>query len=250
MYTPYDWQQTIAHRADYVEGRLLSGSPVVGLSCEDGVILVTIRNSVRKIFEIYDRLLYGGVGSQADLEMLRISAIDFAHGEGFTRSEDDVTVQRVVGFALSPALKRAFADPTAAPFVARALFAEMGKGPNEDLFFKLDYDGEYAPHHQYAVVGGSPVAEHAALALLAGHEPTAKAGSAVAQALIAWGAARIAQESPDDAHPSLEAATERAQVERETGHVEIGWLERSTPRQSKFSLWPSERIESALRLLQ
>src|SRR3990172_6641918 len=116
-YTPYDWMQNLQNRREYVQDQLREGSPVVGLSFAQGVLLLTVRRTQEKIFEIYDRLMFSGVGRQADLETLRLAAIDFAHREGFSLSPDDVTAQRVVGVALSPLLKRGFGDFFSHPLV-------------------------------------------------------------------------------------------------------------------------------------
>ncbi len=105
MYSPYDFNQSIAHRAEYVEERLKAGSPVVGLSYEQGVLLFTVKRTQRKVFEIYDQIMYSAIGNQADVEAVRLASIDFCHQEGFARSPDDVSVQRLVGFAISPPLE-------------------------------------------------------------------------------------------------------------------------------------------------
>ncbi|GMV38056.1 MAG: hypothetical protein AMXMBFR61_25640 [Fimbriimonadales bacterium] len=246
MITPYDWQQSIAQRAQYVEGRLQGGSPVVGLSCRQGVLLATVRAGVRKVFEVYDRLICAGIGSQADLEAVRLRAIDFAHTEGFVRSEDDVTVQRVVGFALSPTLKRAFADPMTAPFVARTVFAEMGDSQERDSFYVLNFDGEYTPYSGSVIIAGSRAGEEAGRIFLAESEVADSPDQAARTALLAWAAARLAQEDSDKSSPTREDSAARLRSELENATPEVGWLERDTPRQSKFSLWSRERIEQAL----
>ena len=110
MYSPYDFNQSIAHRAEYVEERLKGGAPVVAISYDGGILLFTVKRTQRKIFEIYDKLMYSAIGNQADVEAVRLASIDFAHQEGFTRSPDDVSVQRLVGFAISPPIKRSFGD--------------------------------------------------------------------------------------------------------------------------------------------
>ena len=107
-YTPYDWNQSIQTRMEYVEERLRDGSPVVALSIPEGVLLLSIHRAQRKVYEIYDRIVFGAVGNQSDIETMRNAALDFAHREGFQRSPDDVTAQRLVGSILAPALKRAF----------------------------------------------------------------------------------------------------------------------------------------------
>ncbi len=106
MLTPYDFQENLQQRAQYIRNRLRAGSPVIGISYDNGVLLLALKRRGRKVYEVYDRLMFSAIGNQADVENLRLAAIDFAHQEGFVRSPDDVTIQRVVGFALSPALKR------------------------------------------------------------------------------------------------------------------------------------------------
>jgi len=83
-----------------------------------------------------------------------LAAIDFAHHEGFNRSEQDVTLQRVVT-ALSGPVKKAFSDFSSSPFVARSLFAEVGATPDQDSYAVLDYDGDYNTRRGFAYVAGS-----------------------------------------------------------------------------------------------
>jgi proteasome alpha subunit len=154
MYTPYDWQEGMGHRAQFVEGKLAQGTPVVGLSLKEGVLVATWRRQARKVFEVYDRLAYAAIGRQSDVEALRVAAVEFAHKEGYNRSEQDVTIQRVVS-ALSEPVKRAFGDFSGAPFVVRSLFAEVGATPDDDLFFSLDYDGDFQSAKRFGLIAGS-----------------------------------------------------------------------------------------------
>ena len=158
MYSPYDWNEAIRHRSEYIEERLAEGSPVVAISCREGVLLVTVRGSQRKLYEVYDRLAFAALGQQADVEAVRLSVTDFAHQEGFARSPDDVTIGRVVA-AISPALKKAFGDQFATPLVLRALFAEVGRRPETDSLYVLNYDGEFRMARGFAVVAGTGYAE-------------------------------------------------------------------------------------------
>jgi proteasome alpha subunit len=154
MLTPYDWQEGIGHRMSFIEGRLVTGSPILALSIEEGIVIFTYRRYSRKIFEIYDQLAYSAIGQQSDVESLRIAALDFAHQEGFNRSEKDVTIRRVVS-ALSAPIKRAFADFSSAPVVIRALFAEVATKPADDLYAVLDYEGDFKTRKEWAVVVGN-----------------------------------------------------------------------------------------------
>ncbi len=154
MLTPYDWQEGIGNRAQYIEGKLAQGAPVLAISRPEGILILTYRRQSRKVYEIYDRLVYSGVGQQSDVEAIRNAALEFASKEGFARSEDDVTIQRVVS-AMSAPLKRAFSDFASAPAIARSLFAEVGERPEDDKYFVLDYEGDYAESRERASVAGS-----------------------------------------------------------------------------------------------
>ena len=154
MLSPYDWQEGIGHRSQYVESRLAGGSPVVAASFEDAIVFLTYRKQARKLFEVYDELMMGAIGQQSDVDALRQAAVDFAHQEGFNRSEKDVTIQRVVT-ALSAPIKKAFADFSMVPVVARAIFAQVGPTPSQDAFVMLDFDGDFHTRHGYGYVAPS-----------------------------------------------------------------------------------------------
>jgi len=252
--SPYDWGQSVRQRAEYIEDRLREGSPVVALTCEAGVLVLTLRKTQRKIFEIYDRLMLAGIGNQADLEAVRLAAIDFAHQEGFNRSPEDVTGHRVVGVALSPALKRAFGDVFSNPLVVRCLFAEMGETPEADAFHLLDYDGEFSVTPRFGVIAGSTPAEdkmrdRMQSALAESPPPLAQA---LDLALTTWAIGREAARQPEEDEeeaPATQAASDpRATLADELAEatVEAALLERASPRRSKFRLLTAEELAPAL----
>ncbi len=226
MLSPYDWQESILQRAQYIENRLKGGSPIVGLSIESGVLLYTYRRHVRKVYEIYDRLMFSAIGQQADVESLRISAIDFAHQEGYQRAEDDVTIGRLVGFALSSPLKRAFGDISMAPFVIHALFAELNASVEDDIFISLNYDGDFAAHRNIAVAAGSPDIEQKMLDYLSSkYKPTMSLDAAAALADDAW---KIGVDRDSNGEPDSELLN--------GARPEMGLLERGVKRERKFRL--------------
>jgi len=251
--TPYDWNQSIQTRMEYIEERLRDGSPVVGLSIPEGVLLVSIHRAQRKIYEIYDRLIFSGIGNQSDIETMRNAAIDFAHREGFQRSPDDVTAYRLVGSVLSAALKKAFGDPFTAPFVFRGLFAEVAERPDQDSFYALGFDGDYKTDHRYSVVGGSLDAENRMIDLLhAQPDALADRGSALKLALEAWATGKLharrsgfTQADEDEPAETLTVA-QVLKEEIAEGTVEAGLLERNSPRESKFRLLRAEELAPAL----
>lgn len=165
--TPYDWQEGIGHRAQYVEGRLKSGIPVAAVSVTDGILVASYRYTSGKIFEVYDRLVYSAIGLQSDVEALRVAAVEYCHQEGYRRSEEDVTIQRVVT-TLSDPLKKAFGDFRMSPMVVRTLFAEVGENMDKDRYYVLDYDGDFRPSRGRALLAGSDAAVEAMAEALKG----------------------------------------------------------------------------------
>lgn len=261
MYTPFDFNEAMGHKKDYIEDNLREGSPVVGLAYDGGLLLLTVRRTQRKVYEIYDRQMFSAIGKQADIENIRLSSIQYAHQEGFERSPDDVSVQRLAGFYLSPALKKAFGDQWTAPFVIRALFAESGRTPAQDVFFTLNYDGEFRENRHVAVIAGSQRAEDRMLERLSDIETLLPRDEAIQRALSAWavgmrealkGGAKITREDEDDLNPLRDIDEADADAvflrdELKTAHVEIGLLERRTSRESRFRLL-NEEIKPLLAL--
>ena len=138
---PYRWVEAIANRREYIEHQLSTGSPIVAVSYRDGILLFTLGRERQKIFEIYDRIAMGGIGHPGDIERLRMAAIELTSTEGFTRSADDVSLRRLANYSLSPALKAAFEQIYGAPYLARLLFAELGRAGGPNHFVTMEYDG-------------------------------------------------------------------------------------------------------------
>jgi proteasome alpha subunit len=141
---PYRWLEAITNRREYIEDQLAPGRPVVALSSEPGILLLTVKTSTPKLFEIYDHLALGSLGHPADIEKVRQAAIDAAHLEGFARSPGDVTARRLVSYNLAPALKNAFEQIFSAPLLFRGILAELGASSSDDVLWRLDYDGSFS----------------------------------------------------------------------------------------------------------
>jgi proteasome alpha subunit len=249
MYSPYDWNQAIQHRSEYIDQRLRDGSPVVGMSLPEGQLLFTIRRAQRKVFDIYDRLMYSAIGSQSDVETIRLTAIGVAHQEGYARSPDDVTAQRIVGLRISPAVRRAFGDQFATPIVVRAIFAELADRQEEDQFFMLNYDGDFSIAHRYAVVAGTRRAEERMAELLdRALEMVTGLPQAIRLAAETWGTGLQSirhLDEEDEGAPGIDL-TALLREEIGAGTVEIGFLERQTTRENRFRLFRPDEINAAL----
>ncbi len=251
MFTPFDYNEAIGHRKDSIEERLREGSPVVGLAYEGGLLLLTIRRTQRKIYEIYDRQMFSAIGMQADVENIRLAVIQQAHQEGFERSPDDVSLQRLVGFYLSPALKKAFGDQwSGVPFVIRALFGEVARGRTGDVFYTLNYDGEFRQSAGAAVIAGTQTAEDRMLEKIGDVNAVRTREEALNTALLAWsvGAREVLKprlkghnEDEEEFNPLRDLDESEAdrvflRDELKTGTVEAAVLERRGARESRFRL--------------
>lgn len=258
-YNLYDWNQSLQQRNEYVEDRLKDGSPIVAVSFEDGILLLTLRSAQqRKIFDIYDRVIMGALGKQSDIESVRLAAIDNTHKEGFERSPDDVSLQRLVGFALSPAIKRLYNDQTTIPLTIRALFAEMGKTQADDHLFVLGYDGEFAIKKNGAVAAGTPFAETEAEKVLTDASPQT-ISDALKAAITAWGVGKATlapapekkkneydRDEDEDENKPVDPAQSIRDLLSAGGTVEAGILSRTTRRESKFRLLEAGEVEPLL----
>ncbi|MDR3691757.1 MAG: hypothetical protein P4L46_20425 [Fimbriimonas sp.] len=228
VFTPYDWQEGIGNRAQYIEGKLAQGAPVLAVSLTEGILVFTYRRQVRKIFEIYDRIIYAGIGQQSDVEAIRMAALEFASKEAFNRSDEDVNVQRVAT-ALSAPLKKAFSDFSTSPVVARSLFGEVGVSPAEDLYYVVDYDGDFSTLRNRAVVTGTGTDTESALNKLSD-----LAGATVDEAMAALTDIWLAVADPE---------SEKGEEEAKRGlSPEAVLLERSDVRDNRFRLLTPEEF--------
>lgn len=179
--TPFDWQEGIGHRAQFVEGRLKAGIPAIAASVPEGILLASYRSHTPKIYEIYDRLAFSALGLQSDAEAIRVAAVEFCHQEGFRRSEEDVTINRLVT-QLSQPVKEAFGDFRRSPLVVKGLFAEVNATVDDDRFCILDFDGDYRFFHNFAILAGSREAAQTMIKAVEGVDfSTAKTADALAQ---------------------------------------------------------------------
>src|SRR5438309_11668599 len=137
----------------------------------------------------------GSIGHRGDIERLRMAAIELASTEGFTRAAADVSLLRLVHYSLSPVMKNAFEQVYGSPYLARMLFAEVGERAEEDVFLRVEDDGEIATNgatyaqarQDSAAVSGTQESREQMEALLATeHAQDANLDTVVNSALDAW----------------------------------------------------------------
>ena len=238
---PYRWIEAIANRREYIENQLAAGSPITALSCADGVLFVTVSREQQKLFEIYDRIAMGGIGHPGDIERLRMSAIEVASAEGFNRSAHDVSLRRLAAYSLSPALKNAFEQIYGAPFLARMLFAELGRNGEPDLLLRLDYDGAFHLHggagapEPFAAISGRAHSSRM-MAQFLSTKKCAHLSSAEAfpVALDAWAVGHLTLAHEEGELPSAEEIATHRQEQLRAGTLEAVLLDRRATSHATF----------------
>jgi proteasome alpha subunit len=235
---PYRWVEAIANRREYIEHQLGGGSPIVALSFKEGILLFTLGRERQKLFEIYDRIGMGAIGHPGDIERLRMMALELASTEGFVRSGDDVSLRRLATYSLSSALKTAFEQIYGAPYLARMLFAELGRGGSPNLFLRLEYDGSIHTNgggfgkafEEFGVLSGTAVSTAQMTHFLQEQNVTnAPLEKALRVGLEAWTVGHLALGAEEHAElPSSERIASHAAEQLATASIEAAVLDRVT----------------------
>lgn len=241
---PYRWVEAIANRREYIEAQLAPGSPIAALGYRDGILFLTMSQTRQKIFEIYDRIAMGAIGHPGDIERLRVVAIESASTEGFTRSATDVSLRRLVHYSLSPVMKAAFEQVYGAPYLARMLFAEIGERPEEDLFVRVEYDGEIATNgatyaqarQDFAALSGTQQSRELMEAFLATqHAPDADLQTTFNSALDAWSIGHMTLQTSDaKEQPERTAVRKHREEQLAIAGIEAALLERDAGRAIRY----------------
>ncbi|MBA2584934.1 MAG: 20S proteasome subunit A/B [Chthoniobacterales bacterium] len=249
---PYRWVEAIANRREYIETQLAPGSPLVALSCREGILFFTIGQTRQKIFEIYDRIAMGAIGHPGDIERLRMTVIELASTEGFARSAADVSLRRLAHYSLSPVLKAAFEQIYGAPYLARMLFGEVGSTPEDDLILRVDYDGAIATNagtlaataRSFAVLSGHrQTTEAMEIYLQSEHSPEAPLNRALQIALDTWTAGQL--QGDDSAGQKSPTSTQIATARKAhlRGGVEAAILDRKSKLAIRYRQLTTEELQ-------
>ena len=241
---PYRWVEAIANRREYIEAQLAPGSPIAALGYRDGILFLTMSQTRQKIFEIYDRIALGAIGHPGDIERLRMAAIESASAEGFTRSATDVSLRRLVHYSLSPVMKAAFEQVYGPPYLARMLFAEIVERPEEDLFVRVEYDGEIATNgatyaqarQDFAALSGTQQSRELMEAFLATqHGPEADLATTFNSALDAWSIGHMTLQSSDvKEQPERTAVRKHREEQLAIAGIEAALLERDAGKAIRY----------------
>jgi proteasome alpha subunit len=253
---PYRWMEAIGNRREYIEHQLAGGSPIAALSYADGILLFTLGRERQKIFEFYDRIAMGGLGHPGDIERLRMAAIELTSTEGFTRSAQDVSLRRLAAYSMSPALKAAFEQIYGAPYLARLLFAEIGRGTAPNLFLRLDYDGSIHTNggafgrafEEFGVISGSSNATQQMETFLGEKvKPQASLAEALKTAMEAWTIGHWIQSEGDrQERPAADVTKTHRDEQLKALAVEAAVLERNSKLPAAWRALPEAEVRATL----
>jgi len=253
---PYRWVEAIANRREYIEGQLAPGSPIAALGYREGILFVTLGQTRQKLFEIYDRIAMGAIGHPGDIERLRMAAIELASTEGFSRSAADVSLRRLVHYSLSPVMKSAFEHVYGPPYLARMLFAEVGARSEDDLFLRVEYDGEIASNgatyararQDFAVLSGTRQSVELMEAFLKReHKPDSSLEMAVNSALDTWSVGHmLLQASEAKELPASDAIAKHRQEQLAIAAIEAAVLERGGGRPIRYRSLADKELRSLI----
>lgn len=147
-------EQLMADRADFARKGIARGRSVIVAQYKDGIAFVTENPSkaLHKFSEIYDRIGFAGVGKYNEFENLRVSGIRYADMRGYTYDRADVNARGLAN-AYAQTLGTAFTTESK-PLEVEIVVAEVGESAEEDLLYRLIFDGSVAEEHGFVVIGG------------------------------------------------------------------------------------------------
>ena len=237
---PYRWVEAVRNRREYLEDQLRSAAPVVGLSFDRGLVLLTSTPGPRKIFEVYNQVAFAAIGHPADIEKLRKAVIDIAHVEAFNFSESDISLQRLVSFGVGPLIKSAFDEIFRSPYTARGLMAELDPPDDQDALYMIDADGSFISARDAAVVGGNAAGAPALRRRLGEAGSGLPLQEALRRAIEVWAMGRLME--TDEADPDEEQVAEFLGRELAGTRLEAAVLDRTLPTKTKFRLLADDEL--------
>jgi proteasome alpha subunit len=171
-------EQMMKDRADYARKGIARGRSLVALECGAGVVVVAENPSrtLYKVSEIYDRILFAGVGKYNEFQSLKIGGVRLADLKGYQYSPEDVTAGSLAN-AYAQTLGQVFTHEMK-PYEVEILVASVGTADDEpDQLFHILYDGTVMDEHGFTVLGGE--AERIADTLTADYAEDASLADAV-----------------------------------------------------------------------
>lgn len=152
-------EQMMQDKAEYARKGIARGKSIVTLECAEGILVVAENpsSSLSKIGEIYDRLVFAGVGKFSEFDQLRKIGVRYADVKGYSYSREDVRGKALAN-AYSQAIGEVFTREMK-PLEVEIVVAEVGDdrlaGHEQNAIYRVSFDGSISDHHGFCVIGGS-----------------------------------------------------------------------------------------------
>jgi proteasome alpha subunit len=145
-------EQIIADKAKFARTNIAKGRALVALECEDGIIVVaeTFSRTLRKINEIYDRIIFAGVGKYNEYDQLRQGGVRWADVEGYRYSREDVHAKALANL-YAQILGQTFTHDLK-PMEVEILIAEVGWDTAGDELYRVTFDGLVVDEDKFCVL--------------------------------------------------------------------------------------------------
>jgi proteasome, alpha subunit, bacterial type len=147
-------EQLMKDRSEYAHKGIARGRSVIGLECADGLLCIAENPSatLHKISEIYDKVVFAGVGKYSEFEELRIAGIRLADLRGYQYGREDVKARDLAN-AYSQALSSIFTQQMK-PYEVEILVGEVDGESGGTSIYHILFDGSVSDEHGYVAMGG------------------------------------------------------------------------------------------------
>ncbi len=147
-------EQAMKDKADYARKAITRIRSGVVIDCDAGILFVAPNPSraLRKFSEIYDRMAFAAVGRYNEFENLRKAGVRYADLTGFAYARQDVTARGLANY-YAQVLGTVFTD-SPKPYEVEIVVAEVGKTQDDDVIYRITFDGSVADERNFVVMGG------------------------------------------------------------------------------------------------
>jgi len=156
-------EQLMKDRSEFAHKGIARGKSVVGLELADGLLFLAenVSATLHKISEIYDRIVFAGVGRYSEFEELRIAGVRLADLRGYSYGREDVRARDLAN-AYSQALSTIFTQQMK-PYEVEVLVGEVADDGGHNEIYHVLFDGTVTDRHGFVAIGGNADALTSAL---------------------------------------------------------------------------------------
>lgn len=146
-------KQLIEIKREIVEQALARANPILALEYCDGILVMAENpsDSLSKISELYDRIVFAGTGVYNDYERLRRAGVQAADLRGFNYSRADVLAKSLAS-DFSSILGETFSRQQV-PWEVEIMVVELGEKAKNNRIYVILYSGGLVEEKHFCVIG-------------------------------------------------------------------------------------------------